>query len=325
MENKVKKMGIVICYFGKLPDYYKIWEYSCGKNQDIDFLLFTDQKIVSKYHNVKIINLNLEDMSKIISQKLKLKINIDKPYKLCDFRPAYGQIFAEYLTKYDFWGHCDLDQVFGNIRKFITEDILEKYDRIQDRGHLNLYRNVDKINTLYKKRGAIYNYKEVFTNNFNYAFDEFTGINRICERNKVKCYNKIKIADIDRRFSNYKLVGNINYELQIFYWEEGNLKRAYVLDNDIIEDEFCYLHFQKKNPNINIDLDTIPKAFYINKRGIEEKEYLKTPTFEKIEQLSMHTKKEENEEKRQYVLKRIKEFLIYTNKQKCIFIKQKLG
>ena len=292
MECKVKKLGIIICYFGKLPNYYKIWEYSCGKNQDIDFLLFTDQKIISKYHNVKIINLSLEDLNERIIQKLGLRINIDKPYKLCDFRPAYGQIFAEYLTEYDFWGHCDLDQIFGNIRNFITEDILEKYDRIQDRGHLSLYRNVDKMNTLYKKRGAIYNYKKVFTTNFNYAFDEFTGINRICKRNKVKCYNKIKIADIDRRFSNYKLVGNKNYELQVFYWEDGNLKRAYVnLDNNIMEDEFCYLHFQKKNPNINMDLDNIPKAFYINKRGIEEKEYLKRPAFAKIEQLSMHTKK----------------------------------
>ena len=33
-----------------------------------------------------------------------------------DLRPAYGVLFEEYLDGYDFWGHCDLDVLFGRIR-----------------------------------------------------------------------------------------------------------------------------------------------------------------------------------------------------------------
>ena len=44
----MKKITIIICYFGKLPNYYKIWEYSAINNPTINFLLVTDQKIKSK-------------------------------------------------------------------------------------------------------------------------------------------------------------------------------------------------------------------------------------------------------------------------------------
>ena len=50
--------------------------------------------------------------------------------------------------EYDFWGYCDIDLIFGNIRKFITDDILDKYDKILSRGHFTLFRNKDSINTI---------------------------------------------------------------------------------------------------------------------------------------------------------------------------------
>ena len=59
-------------------------------------------------------------------QKMALDINIQKPYKLCDFKPAYGKIFEDYLEAYDFWVHCDLDIRWGDIRKFIPEKVLEE-------------------------------------------------------------------------------------------------------------------------------------------------------------------------------------------------------
>ena len=34
------------------------------------------------------------------------------------------------MVGYDFWGHCDMDLIWGDIRNFITEDVLSKYDKI---------------------------------------------------------------------------------------------------------------------------------------------------------------------------------------------------
>ena len=45
---------------------------------------------------------------------------VNSPYKLCDYKPVYGLIFDEDLQDYDFWGHCDVDLIFGDIRKFIN-------------------------------------------------------------------------------------------------------------------------------------------------------------------------------------------------------------
>ncbi|RLB65728.1 MAG: hypothetical protein DRH08_07575 [Deltaproteobacteria bacterium] len=88
-------------------------------------------------------------------EKLGLPISFNDPYKLCDFKPAFGTIFAEYLNEYDFWGNADIDLIYGNIRRFLTEELLSEYDVITSRkeylaGHLTLYRNRPEFNRLYE-------------------------------------------------------------------------------------------------------------------------------------------------------------------------------
>jgi hypothetical protein len=36
---------------------------------------------------------------------------------------AYGEIFANELHEYDFWGFSDIDLIWGNIRNFYTEEL----------------------------------------------------------------------------------------------------------------------------------------------------------------------------------------------------------
>lgn len=91
------KIAIIVCWFGKLPEYFKMWEYSCSKNQDYDFLFFTDHPQSYKFKNIKFIKFSLNDFNKLATEKLNVEINVKKPYKLCDFRPAYGLIFEDYL------------------------------------------------------------------------------------------------------------------------------------------------------------------------------------------------------------------------------------
>lgn len=321
----MKKICFVICYFGKLPDYYKIWKYSCSYNEDVDFLVFTDNNIKSEYNNVKIVNLTLKELERCFSEKLNLDIRFEnKPYKLCDFKPAYGLLFSEYLEEYDFWGHCDIDQVFGKIRKFITDDILENYCKIQKWGHLTLYKNTKAINEMFKNDGAIYSYKTVFSTDENYAFDETTGINKIFEKNNIESYNKIKIADIDRKYSRYKLDGDRNYNNQIFYWENGEIKRAYIDAGEVKVDEFCYLHFQKRNPKILMNVDSKKiESFYITEKGFLNKK-IGIPTQEEIKKIEPYiSEKFEKKEKNKYILRKIKDFMLCGYGQKKVWIKQK--
>lgn len=111
-------VAVICAYFGELPGSYEPWIYSCKFNPSIDFLLITDQKIESPYQNVHIINSSFSEVQKLTNRKLNCQVALERPYKLCDLKPLYGIIFAEYLKGYDYWGHCDMDMVFGDIRSF---------------------------------------------------------------------------------------------------------------------------------------------------------------------------------------------------------------
>ena len=105
-----------------------------------------------------------EKEREFIENKLKIKVDFSKPYKFCDFRPAYGVIFEDYIKGYDYWGHCDLDQVFGEISKFIPDKTIKQFEKVNRNGHFVLYKNTEKMNNIFKNSGAVFNWREVFEN-----------------------------------------------------------------------------------------------------------------------------------------------------------------
>ncbi|MBR9706045.1 hypothetical protein GOV14_03360, partial [Candidatus Pacearchaeota archaeon] len=171
----MKKICIIIPYFGKWPEWFEIYLRSIQYNPTINWIFFTDCKIPKNPpKNTKFIRFTLEKFNSLASKELKLKINIQSSYKLCDFKPAYGIIFKSYLKTFDFWGCGDIDLIYGEIRKFITQEILKKYEIITTRkealaGHFTLYKNNNKINNLFKRSK---DYQLVFQNQKGYAFDE---------------------------------------------------------------------------------------------------------------------------------------------------------
>jgi hypothetical protein len=170
------KIGIITCWYGPYPWYFPYFIHSCSYNRTIDFIIITNNRhpIPNKPKNVKIINKTLEEIKIIASEKLGFKISIDFPYKLCDFKPAYGFLFPEIIKHYDFWGHGDIDVVYGNIRNFMTNEILNVYDVISARhdyitGTFCLFRNNEQTNALFMQSK---DYKIVFESAQNFCFDE---------------------------------------------------------------------------------------------------------------------------------------------------------
>jgi len=65
-------------------------------------------------------------------------------------------IFAEHLEETDFWGWADNDQLWGNIRRFITEERLQSYDilgamRCCLSGPFTILRNNEKCLNLWRE------------------------------------------------------------------------------------------------------------------------------------------------------------------------------
>src|SRR5688572_18268972 len=108
---------------GKLPWYFDYFIHTCRYNWSIDFFVICDDVTYRKKlpKNVKIIYKTLSALSALATLRIGFPVDIKFPYKLCDFKPAYGLLFSDLLKEYEFWGHGDIDVIFGNIRSFITK------------------------------------------------------------------------------------------------------------------------------------------------------------------------------------------------------------
>ena len=149
----MKSIVFIIPYYGTFPSYFQLWLDSCKLNPSVDWLIFTDIKTPYDYPpNVRIIDKSFMQLKDYIQSMFDFQIRLDAPYKFCDFKVAYGDIFQEYIRDYDYWGYCDIDVIWGDIRKFLTDKILDAgYDKIFDRGHCTLYRNTKENNQTYRQ------------------------------------------------------------------------------------------------------------------------------------------------------------------------------
>lgn len=246
--TKQTSICYVIPYFGKLPAGFNMWLLSCSTNSTIDWILYTDDHTAYHYpKNVKVHYCSYEDIKNKIQKCYDFEVSIDRPWKLCEFKPAYGEIFADDLTGYDFWGHCDMDLIWGDIRKFITEDILAKYDKIGFQGHSILYRNIPEVNRRYRTQiDGIIDYKEAFTSHDGRFFDEVVMVDLYKALN-IPQYTETNFAHLDRFTTSFYLLylpekDGYKNNRQVFSWENGKIIRNYLDGTSVKREEYMYIH-----------------------------------------------------------------------------------
>ena len=318
------RIAIIATWFGKLPPYFPMWLKSAEANSDIDFYLFFDQEVQCKSPNIYVVRTTMEKEIKRISETLHEEIQIKNSYKFCDLRPFFGVAYQEYISAYDFWGYCDIDLVFGDIRSFLTDEVLDSYDRFYECGHLSVFRNNEKMNKLYDLPGGIYSKDEIFRSTVKTTPEEQHGLNRICKKNRISWYQKADYADFVVYYSDLQLWhGYKNYEYQIFYWENGHVYRAAIHgDGKIYTNEFVYLHWQKRKP-VPDEGAVGASSFFIFSTRLSVKEQ-GVPDRETIMKMCSVVKDEiHRKEKRKYVRKKLKEFWCAPLKQKLIWLRQK--
>ncbi|GHV74752.1 hypothetical protein AGMMS49940_20540 [Spirochaetia bacterium] len=246
-----KKIIIIIPYFGKLLEYFPLWLKTAGFNTQFNWLLFLDDKTHYDFpENIQVEYTSFQAIKEHIISKFDFEISLETPYKLCDFKPAYGYIFNEYIKGYDFWGYGDIDLLYGNLSNFITDDLLAGYDRILPRGHLSLFRNNETMNKAFIFKSEKYpDYKQVFSSVRSFAFDEHGGVTPVLKEKGYKQYNENIMADI--HFTKFKLYtstggGIKNYRNQFFILHNGTILGIYNKSNSKKYEEFPYIHMQKR-------------------------------------------------------------------------------
>jgi hypothetical protein len=142
---------IFIVYFGKWPPWIDFFLESCRANPTIDWLIIGDSPPPeSRPANVRHLVIGFEDYQALVSSKLDIRFRPAHAHKLCDVRPALAYIHRELAEGYDFVGFGDVDLVYGDIRRFYDEQILESYDALSTHpervsGHFFLMRNTDEL------------------------------------------------------------------------------------------------------------------------------------------------------------------------------------
>jgi len=176
MIKKLTSIAVLTCWYGDYPWYFPYYVHSCGFNPTIDFYIITDNvdEIPYKPDNLIIVYKTLGEIKKMASGKFGFEVSLDYPFKLNDFKPAYNFLFPEIFKAYDYWGQCDLDIIYGDIRAFLTEEMLNSYEYLSMRpdyttGCFSLYRNNEKMKTFFMRSK---DFQFVLSDYESWCFDE---------------------------------------------------------------------------------------------------------------------------------------------------------
>ena len=227
----MKKIVFIIPYFGEFPNYFHLFLNSCKNNPKYTWFILTDN--IKKYEypeNVKVKYLTFEELRKKIQMKFKFKISLETPYKLCDYKPAYGYIFEDEIEEYDWWGHCDIDLIFGDLTNFINDTLLENYKKLFILGHLTLYENTKINNRVFMSK----------VNGKKYFEDVFRNIYTKSSKFKI-------VENYEEQSKKYKIK---NHKKNFFVYDYGKIKEIYLEDSQWIIKEYMYIHLQKRKMKV---------------------------------------------------------------------------
>jgi hypothetical protein len=252
----MKSIAFVTPYFGPFPSWMDYFLASCKTNPTIDFIVFSDNPEPEGWpENFHYHHISFEDYKKIVSDRLGINFDPVNAYKLCDIKPAMGLVHQDVLSSYDFWGFCDIDVVFGDIRSFLTEKLLNDIDFYSAHGrrvagHFVFMKNEKKYNESFL---SAKDWRKVFEDEKHYCFDEkhFSDL-YLGFKNFPKGISSIlnwvflplsRRALFQEAFSTPGLRyswedGSRNFPTE-WYWRKG------VLTNNRSGREFLYLHFLK--------------------------------------------------------------------------------
>ena len=239
----MKKIRLIIPYFGKLPKFFPYFLLTAKRNQKIDFLIYTDQNVdqleILNAENIEFKTLSFDDLRKKVQSKFDFEISLKTPYKLCDYKVAYGFIFEEELKGYD-------------------------YARYGLLGHLQIFKNSQEVNHVFMSgQGLNYrlDYHNVFTSEQNFIFDEAEGIQKLFEKSGFEQLQDKFFDDIDISHFSFREYGEDEPKRYYSWSQKHGLKSINLIEGKIVIKHPLYTHFQKRT--IECPEFELVESFYV--------------------------------------------------------------
>ena len=236
---------LVVPYFGERPSYMPLVLKSMAHNPDVHWLVVTDAPVVDAPPNVSVRLCTFAALVTRIQSHFDFEISLERPYKLCDFRPAFGEVFREELAGYDFWGHCDLDVIFGDVRDHLPPEAFGA-DKILIQGNFALYRNTLDAARWFRHEIEGISYREVMTNPAAMHFDEMAGMHYILRELGVRYWEQEVVFDISFRRYRTRAEHPEGRDPRRYAWEQGEVCEYRLERGAIVRRTALLVHLQKR-------------------------------------------------------------------------------
>lgn len=243
-------------YFGQWPEWIDLFVESCKWNPGVRWRFYTDcREPANKADNVTYVRLSFADYKAWVRARLGVAFDPPAPYKLCDLRPCLAYVHERDVAGFPFFGYGDVDVIYGNIRRFYTDDVLARANVLSTHperlaGHFAVLRNTRALRHAFER---IPNYRALLEQPQHVSMDEshFTAVFAPPAANPSGLRRVVDYFDPCRRgllfVERYSTVlsprgwhdGTMNYP-QKWYWQRGRLTNE--RDGDR---EFLYLHFMR--------------------------------------------------------------------------------
>lgn len=262
-ENKVSSIQgpdpmlqsiMLVCpYFGGLPGWFPYFVESCRYNPTINFCIYSDAEPPADLpDNLEMKKMTFADYNAHVRDRLQISFDQARLYKLCDLKPATGYLHEDVFEGYDFWGYCDIDLIFGDIRAFLTPEVLShdviSTHAVRTAGHFSIFRNTKEYRNAFMN---CKNWKEIYEDPKNHRFSERIFPNQFVRFKRIKFLQKLweKTVPIARnlyfeeQYTTHSakigwLDGSLNFPTE-WYWKKGKVT------NNASTREFIYYHFMR--------------------------------------------------------------------------------
>lgn len=258
----MKSIAIVIDYFGGIwPEWLPLFLESCARNSSIHWIIHTDcPQPRNSPRNVVISSMTWAQYQAHVSRKLDISFDTDRKYKICDLRPAYGVLWEDEIAGFDFFGWSDIDVIYGDLRHFLTDDVLE-HNVVSTHtwcfsGHFCLLKNEPWVKNAFRE---LEGWRAAMTSPENQRYDEDHFIRAFIRPNRFTpkwleplVWLADRINPLRVRYRKVYLVEQYTTPLvpglwaesktvrhsDRWFWKDGKVTNAHNGDR-----QFIYLHF----------------------------------------------------------------------------------
>ena len=270
MTTARPSIAIVNTYFGSPPPWLPAFLRSCQTNGDVQWLIYSDFEVPAP-PNVAFKHMTLAEFNARASDVVGATITVEPPLvrKICDFKPLYGLMFADDLRGFEWWAYSDLDVIWGDVRRFVTDDLLRTQIVISPRqrklgGHGTFWRNTDANNRTFEIVPDVLahltnpHYVRVDENILTNCLRELIGRTSFKARPRIYWEEEMTIT---AQYQKELLAREGDWQM---VWRDG---RAF----DAEGREVMYLHFHKLVSYltaVDFDYGDEPAAFALTRNGI---------------------------------------------------------